>query len=118
MSTSHSWTDTDFDMGSSSDDHRPAGCKIMISMQKTDKSSVRAQYDWNKLQSQHVCEELGELIRAIPKIPWDTNVHDHAILIHDALHDSMWKALGPARSTKKASYITDATWVLELGNSN
>lgn len=114
-SASYSWTDTDFDMGSTSDDHRPAGCKIWISMQKMDQSSVRSQYDWNKLQNQRVCEELGELIGAIPKIPWDTNVHDHAILIHDALHDSMWKALGPARSTKKASYITDATWATRAG---
>ena len=114
-SASHSWTDTDFDMGASSDDHRPVGCRILISMQKTDKSSMRAQYDWNKLQNQFVREELGELIGAIPKIPWDTNVHDHAILIHDALHDSMWQALGPARSTRKASYITDATWATRAG---
>lgn len=115
--TSQSWTDTDFDMGSTYDDHRPAGCRVTIAMKKQGAHPTRGLYDWSKMDNPEAQRELGDLIQKIPKIPWDTNVHEHAIQIHDALHDSMWKVMGTARSTRKTSYISDSTWATRLGKS-
>jgi len=113
--TSQSWTDTDFDMGSTYDDHRPAGCRMTLVMKKHGPNIARGTYDWSTIDNPQARRDLGNLLQQIPKIPWDTNVHEHATQIHEALHDSMWKVMGPARSTRKACYISESTWATRQG---
>ena len=109
------WTDDRIEMSALHDDHRPTGCQVVLSIGPTRKRCTFGQYDWSHINDVATRNELEHAIQNIPKISWDVNVHDHAILIREALHTAMETTLGPAKPTRKASYISDATWATRSG---
>ena len=111
----HSWVDTNLDMGATYDDHRPCGCQLRIMIEDYKKVISFGRYDWTKAQNPQVCEQLRHTLQQIPKIPWDTNVHEHAVQLRDALHETLYKTLGPEQTKRRQSYITDSTWATRTG---
>ena len=109
------WTDDRIEMSALHEDHRPTGCQVVLSIGPTRKRCTFGQYDWSRINDVATRNELEHAIQNIPKISWDVNVHDHAILIREALHTAMETTLGPAKPTRKASYISDATWATRSG---
>ena len=109
------WTDDNLDLGSTTLDHRPTGCKVELLIEKTTKRCGFGKYDWSRAEETATQTELSMALQQIPKIPWDTNVHEHATDIKDSVHQVLGKVLGPAKQQRKASYISDATWATRTG---
>ena len=110
-----SWVDTSVDMGAIRDDHRPCGCQIRLMLSAHRQEVQYGKYDWSRVDDPQVREQLRASIQQIPKIPWDTNVHVHAVQLRDAIHGTLSDVLGPEKPRRKLSYITDSTWATREG---
>ena len=115
LSVKSTWTDSDIDLCAMSPDHRLIGCNVHAVVAKHQKEATPGNYNWDRLAEPGVRDKLSHNIAILPKIPWDTNVHDHAATIRDSLHSVLLDSLGPAKRRRKASYITDATWATREG---
>ena len=114
-SVSDTWTDDNIDLGNTTEDHRPTGCKIELMIEKRQRKCQLGHYDWSRAEESTVQEELSKELTQLPNISWDTNVHDHATQIKDSVHQVLSQVLGPAKKLRKTSYISDATWATRTG---
>lgn len=103
-----SWVDAVIDLNQSFPDHRPIGCQLQIECGRMQLSPTG--YNLPALRQQSIRSELDDAIRRLPPIPWNTDVHHHAQLIREGIHQALQETVPKMKSAPRQSFISANTW--------
>ena len=103
-----SWVDQTVDLNQSVEDHRPVGCQLSVLCCK--KVHGRPGYNLSRLQDPSTQGKINEFLINLPEIPWDMDVHHHAQIIRDRVHEALSTFAPQEGRSRRSTYITEATW--------
>ena len=108
-----SWTDTDFDLLTATDDHDAVAISGHFWICRTSSGHdtlLRRRYDVSRLTSPEGRECLSDALREIAGVPWSVDVNSHAAYIEQAAHDILKKHFAIPRDGLRSTYISEAVW--------
>lgn len=103
-----SWVDQGIDLNQSVEDHRPLGCQLSVFCCR--RKGGRPGYNLGRLQDQEVQYKIHDFLHSQPSIPWEMDVHHHAQLIRERVHEALLKFAPREGRRRRCSYITDTSW--------
>ena len=98
------------DAGSTPFDHTAIALWVNLTFIAA-KRPPKASYDREALK--YLTTEQGtSLAASLPEVPWQTNVHTHAVVFSEAMHQWLVRNFPAPKFTPKAGYISEDCWKL------
>ena len=66
--------------------------------------------DWEAMHTQEGSRKLDEILDSMPRVSWDTDVHQHWQLLQDHLDRGLEEHFSLSRRPKRSDIFTDDTW--------
>jgi len=102
----------DFDLQSSLTvrDHELVILQVRIYKETSKiRTQKRRQYDWTLMQTEWGKEQLQELVKRLPDVPWEEDVHVHWQILEDHLHASLQEYFPCPKKPKRIDLFSDKT---------
>lgn len=106
----NSWTDLDFQCSLTVRDHEVAAKELDLVLCTTSKRWRNQQYDWEALHTPEGQREFRRIVRNLPGIPWEVDVHSHWQRLQDGIHAGLATSFPMKRARKKQGIFTADTW--------
>ncbi|CAE6968585.1 unnamed protein product [Symbiodinium sp. CCMP2592] len=109
------WTDPGIQVASTCIDHTATilNCAVRMCMPLGKKLPRRVRLPPQMFADPALKEDISDLLRSTPQVPWKASVHAHAAVVVDHLQQGLAK-LVPTRPAKPHHvYLQDSTWTLQ-----
>ena len=107
------WSPDSIDIGKASFDHAPLFLVTTLIEERTCHRPARHSFDRMAITKASV-EQLTEVMEALPQVPWDCGVDEHAVIASEAIHHQLVQAFPNTLRKPKKSYISEDTWTLRF----
>ena len=105
-----SWTDLEFQCSLTVRDHEVAANELDLVLCTTSKRWRNQQYDWEALHAPEGPREFRRIVRNLPDIPWEVDVHSHWQRLQDGIHAGLAASFPMKKARKKQGIFTADTW--------
>ena len=103
--------DHDIQVPNTSVDHVLVGAYVCWQeIDKGSKARKRIDYDWTSMKTEEGKERLSNIVRQLPDVQWDTDVHTHWQLLEDGLHRGLRTEFPPPKRSSRADIFSNETW--------
>ena len=103
--------DEEIDHPGAGEDHRAVSLEFSFALARAKLCKARAPIDEVAMTDPANQAKIEEIIRAVPEVTWDTNIHDHYAEIAKNLYQGLSEQFPQARRQPRRHYISSTTWL-------
>ena len=108
-----SWTEFDIQSSLTVRDHEAAAVEIRLQLPCQIKINRKARaYDWDALHSPEGRQRFQQMVKSIPEVQWDVDVHTHWQRIEDGLHNGLAELFPNQKKKGQNPVFSQHTWTM------
>ena len=106
-----SWTDYDIQSSLTVRDHEAAAVEIRLQLPSQSKKHRKNEvYDWEALHTPAGRKRFQQIVKDIPDVQWDVDVHSHWQRLEDGLHKGLAEHFPRKKNQGKNEVFSKQTW--------
>ena len=103
--------DPDIQVPNAAIDHVLVGAYVCWEEQsRCNTTKKRIDYDWQSMRTPQGRERLSTIIRNLPEVHWNIDVHTHWQILEDSIHQGLRAEFPPQRKSTRADIFSEQTW--------